>query len=91
VTSFVHVVDAAGAALAARAWPAGVVNVVDDEPASGTAWLPVYAAVLDAPPPPPQPGSERGQRGASNAKARRALGWQPVYPTWWDGFRLAFD
>jgi nucleoside-diphosphate-sugar epimerase len=91
VSSFVHVVDAAGAALAALDWPAGIVNIVDDEPAPGTAWLPVYAAVLDAPPPPHRPGSGRGERGASNVKARRHLGWEPVYPTWREGFRTALD
>jgi nucleoside-diphosphate-sugar epimerase len=26
-------------------------------------------------------------RGASNARARAQLGWQPRYPSWRDGFR----
>jgi 2-alkyl-3-oxoalkanoate reductase len=26
-------------------------------------------------------------RGSSNAKAKRALNWQPVYVSWRDGFR----
>jgi nucleoside-diphosphate-sugar epimerase len=26
-------------------------------------------------------------RGASNAKAKRELGWQPSYPSWRQGFR----
>jgi predicted branched-subunit amino acid permease len=46
-----------GAALLALAWPPGPVNVVDDEPAPGTAWLPVYAAVIGAPPPVRRGGS----------------------------------
>jgi nucleoside-diphosphate-sugar epimerase len=86
VSSFVHVEDAARAALAALDWPAGAVNVVDDEPAPATVWLPVYAAALGAPAPPTAPGQDRGARGASNAKARHELGWQPRYPTWRIGF-----
>jgi nucleoside-diphosphate-sugar epimerase len=89
VASFVHVADAARAAVEALGWAPGIVNVVDDEPAAETVWLPVYAAAIGAPPPPRGRGSERGDRGASNAKARRELGWQPLYPTWRDGFRLA--
>jgi nucleoside-diphosphate-sugar epimerase len=89
VTSFVHVEDAARAAALALGWPPGVVHIVDDEPAPGRVWLPVYAAALGAPPPPARPGSGRGERGASNAKARRALGWQPLYPSWRLGFERA--
>ncbi|MGN6697823.1 MAG: NAD-dependent epimerase/dehydratase family protein [Thermomicrobiales bacterium] len=86
VSSFVHVEDAAGAALAALDWPAGAVNIVDDEPAPATVWLPVYAAALGAPAPPTATGQDRAARGASNAKARHELGWQPRYPTWRIGF-----
>jgi nucleoside-diphosphate-sugar epimerase len=89
VASFIHAEDAAQAALQALSWPPGVVNVVDDEPAPGRAWLPVYAAALGAPEPPVRSGSDRGERGASNAKARLELGWNPRYPSWRDGFRLA--
>ena len=88
VSSFVHVADAAQAALAALAWPAGPVNVVDDEPAVGTAWLPRYARLLGAPPPPVRPGREGWERGASNARARER-GWRPAYPTWREGFKEA--
>jgi hypothetical protein len=28
-------------------------------------------------------------RGASNAKARRELGWRPAHPSWREGFRTA--
>ena len=80
----------------------GVYNVVDDEPASVREWLPRYAEVLGAPAPWRVPSSvarvvagRHGvylmtqQRGASNAKAKRSLGWTPTYPTWQKGFELA--
>jgi nucleoside-diphosphate-sugar epimerase len=87
VSSFLHTEDAANAALLALDWPSGPVNIVDDEPASGMEWLPVYASALGAPKPDVQPGqSNRGERGASNAKARREYGWKPFYPTWRTGF-----
>lgn len=89
VTSFTHVADAARAALLALDWPDGTVNVVDDEPAAGKVWLPDYAAILGAPPPPVQDGSAPRERGASNAKARNLLGWEPLYATWRNGFRAA--
>lgn len=86
ISSFIHVEDAANAALLALDWPSGPVNIVDDEPAAGTQWLPVYASALGAPKPEYKPGCERGERGASNAKARREYGWEPLYPTWRSGF-----
>jgi nucleoside-diphosphate-sugar epimerase len=86
VASFLHVVDAALAARAALEWPAGPLNIVDDEPAAGTEWLPVYARLIGAPPPPVTPGGAAWERGASNVRARQ-LGWQPRYPTWRAGFR----
>jgi nucleoside-diphosphate-sugar epimerase len=89
-SSFVHVADAARAAMLALDWPAGMVNIVDDEPAAGTEWLPLFAAAIGAPPPPidEQEGQERG---ASNRKARGELGWKPLHPTWREGFRTALD
>ncbi len=89
VTSFIHVLDAARAAMLALEWPAGIVNVVDDEPAPATEWMPVFAEAVGAPPPPIGTDVSRGARGASNAKARRRLSWEPIYPTWRDGFRRA--
>ncbi len=85
VVSFIHIRDAARAALLALDWPAGVWNIADDEPAAGTEWVPLYAKLVGAPPPPLQPGRQPWERGESNAKAR-ALGWQPLYPTWREGF-----
>jgi nucleoside-diphosphate-sugar epimerase len=101
--SFLHVEDAAGATVAAldRGAP-GIYNVVDDEPAPLHDWLPVYAEALGAKPPRRVPvwlarllaGSATAAmatqlRGASNAKAKHELGWQPRYPSWRQGFREA--
>lgn len=101
--SFIHVEDAAGATVAAleRGAP-GVCNVTDDEPAPVREWLPVYAEALGARPPRRVPvwlarlvagksvaNSAIGFRGASNAKAKRELGWSPRYPSWRQGFREA--
>jgi nucleoside-diphosphate-sugar epimerase len=91
--SWLHVEDAASAAVAAldRGAP-GIYNVVDDEPAAQPDWLPVLARALGADPPPladappPPAAQEMSLRGASNAKARRELGWRPRYPTWREGF-----
>lgn len=86
VTSFLHVDDAARAALLALNWPQGIFNIVDDEPAKGTEWLPVYAAALGAPAPAVAPSQSRPMRGASNAKAHQMLHWSPIYPSWRQGF-----
>lgn len=91
VTSFVHVEDAANAVLLALDWPAGPVNIVDDEPAKGTEWLPVYAYALGAPMPDIEPHTNRGERGASNDKARRKYGWKPLYPSWRNGFAQSLN
>ncbi|MDQ4041507.1 MAG: NAD(P)-dependent oxidoreductase [Actinomycetota bacterium] len=100
VYSFLHVDDAAGAAVAALHGPAGVYNVVDDEPAPISTWLPEYAAALGAPPPRRVPGwlaklgGGRGPvswllalEGADNRRAREALGWRPRHASWRTGFR----
>ncbi len=101
--SFVHVDDAAAATVAAveRGAP-GIFNVVDDEPARGRDWIPVYAQAIGAKPPRRVPAwlvrlvAGRGVaafatslRGASNAKAKRELGWQPEHASWRTGFRDA--
>lgn len=85
VTSFVHVHDAAGAALLALAWPSGPVNIVDHEPAPARAWVPVLAAALGGPVPAPGHGRAGWERGARNHKAA-ALGWHPRHPSWRTGF-----
>ena len=102
--SFIHIDDAASATVASleRGAP-GIYNVVDDEPAPLREWLPVYAEALGARRPRRVPtcswlGSSAGPfaaafatqlRGASNAKAKRELGWEPRYPSWRHGFREA--
>ncbi|MET9435097.1 NAD-dependent epimerase/dehydratase family protein [Streptomyces sp. NPDC006551] len=85
VSSFVHVEDAARAAVLALEWPAGAYNIVDDEPAPARTWLPVLARALDAPAPARAAGAAPWARGALNARAR-ALGWTPAHPSWRDGF-----
>jgi 2-alkyl-3-oxoalkanoate reductase len=102
--SWVHLDDAAAATVLAleHDGPA-IYNVVDDEPAPAREWLPVLADALGAKPPRHVPvwlarlfagepavvmGTEA--RGASNAKAKRELGWQLRYPAWREGFRAAY-
>jgi nucleoside-diphosphate-sugar epimerase len=83
VSSFVHADDAASAAVAALAWPSGTVNVCDDEPAPGSAWVPAFCSAVGAPPPPSANGDRTAwARGASNRHAREDLGWVPRHPTW---------
>jgi nucleoside-diphosphate-sugar epimerase len=77
-----------------------VFNIVDDEPAPASEWLPYLAACAGAKPPRRVPtwlarllaGDQAvvmmtEGRGFSNAKARRELGWEPRYPSWRQGFR----
>jgi 2-alkyl-3-oxoalkanoate reductase len=104
VWSFVHLDDAATATVVAleRGVP-GVYNVVDDEPAPVREWLPALAAAIGAKPPRRLPrwlarlaAGESGVvimtevRGASNAKAKRELGWTLRYPSWREGFRAGY-
>ncbi|MFC4030033.1 NAD-dependent epimerase/dehydratase family protein [Streptomyces polygonati] len=85
VISFLHVADAARAALEALDWPGGPVNIVDDEPAPGREWVPVLADALGTPAPEPASGRQGWARGASNGLAR-SRGWRPAHPTWRSGF-----
>jgi nucleoside-diphosphate-sugar epimerase len=101
--SFIHLDDAARATIAAiEGGPRGVYNVVDDEPAPVSEWLPAYATVLGAPPPHRLPGwlvrlaagryaqyTMTELRGASNARARERLGWAPQLSSWRQGFGSA--
>jgi nucleoside-diphosphate-sugar epimerase len=101
VWSFCHIDDAASATAAAltRGGP-GVYNIVDDDPAPVSEWLPELARIIGAKPPRHVPAlvarpliGEHGVslmtkvRGSSNAKAKRELGWELRYPTWREGFR----
>ncbi len=99
--SFVHVDDAAAAAVRAVEWEgSGTFNVVDDEPAPVRDWLPAYAQALGARRPRRVPAAiARVAAGefavsqmtlapaVSNAAARRDLGWEPARPSWREGFR----
>ncbi|HDR7517683.1 NAD(P)-dependent oxidoreductase [Bacillus mobilis] len=87
ISSFIHVEDAARAAMLALHWPAGTVNIVDDFPATSKDWLPIYAAALGAPMPKVQTGKNSWERGATNNKARKEYGWNPIFPSWAEGFK----
>lgn len=84
IGDFVHVADAAHAAVLALDWPHGVVNVVDDDPARAEEWMPVFAAAVGAPPPRIPSGLPHG-RPVANTLAR-TLGWSPRFASWRDGF-----
>jgi nucleoside-diphosphate-sugar epimerase len=100
--SWLHIDDAASATVAAvEHGPRGVYNVVDDEPAPVSEWLPYLAEQVGAKPPRHVPlwlgrlvAGEVGVsmmteiRGSSNAKAKRELDWQPTWPSWREGFRF---
>jgi nucleoside-diphosphate-sugar epimerase len=99
--SFLHTDDGAAATVAAvERGVAGIYNIVDDEPARLRDWLPVYADALGAKRPFRVPTwlarivagpfaviMATELRGASNAKAKRELRWQPRYASWRQGFR----
>jgi 2-alkyl-3-oxoalkanoate reductase len=103
VWSLVHVDDAARATVAAlSAGDSRPYNIVDDEPAPVSQWLPALAQALDAPPPRRVPAllarmvagdyavaTMTRAQGASNALAKAQLGWQPEYASWREGFRTA--
>jgi nucleoside-diphosphate-sugar epimerase len=103
VWSWIHLDDAAAATVAAvEHGRRGVYNVVDDDPAAVSVWLPYLAEVIGAKPPMRVPTwlgrLAAGEvavrwmtqgRGSSNAKAKAELGWEPVWSTWRDGFRHA--
>jgi nucleoside-diphosphate-sugar epimerase len=99
--SWVHVDDAANATvLAVEQKATGVFNIVDDEPAPVSEWLPYLAECVGAKPPRRVPvwlarllagemavGVMTEGRGFSNAKAKRELGWELRYPSWRQGFK----
>jgi nucleoside-diphosphate-sugar epimerase len=99
--SWVHVDDAASATvLAVEQKAKGVFNIVDDEPAPVSEWLPYLAECAGAKPPWRVPawlarllagemmvGMMTEGRGFSNAKAKRELGWELRYPSWRQGFK----
>jgi len=95
VFSFVHIEDAAAATVAALQADPGVYNIVDDDPTEMAVWLPAFAQFLGAPPPPHVSEEEALRtagadavyyatrlRGASNAYAKRKLGFAPRKLEW---------
>jgi nucleoside-diphosphate-sugar epimerase len=104
VWSHIHLEDAASATVLAleHDGPA-IYNVVDNEPAPTRVWLPELAKIIGAKPPQRYPAllarffageaaviMATESRGASNAKAKRELGWTLKYPSWRQGFAAAY-
>jgi 2-alkyl-3-oxoalkanoate reductase len=104
IISWIHLEDAAAATVLAleHEGPA-IYNIVDDDPAPVREWLPAYAEAAGAKPPRRLPtwlvrliageaavvmGTQ--VRGASNAKAKRELGWTLRYPSWREGFPAVY-
>jgi nucleoside-diphosphate-sugar epimerase len=104
-TSWLHLDDAASATvLAVEQQPGGIFNIVDDEPAPVNEWLPYLAARAGAKPPMNVPvwlarmlagpvvvSMMTEGRGFSNAKAKRVLGWELLYPSWREGFAAELE
>jgi nucleoside-diphosphate-sugar epimerase len=100
IWSFLHTADAASATVAALDHGSpGIYNIVDDDPAPASEWLPYLADQAGAKPPRRIPKwlgrIAAGEvpvsmltrvRGSSNAKAKRELGWEPKYSSWREGF-----
>lgn len=99
--SFIHTEDAASGTVAAveRGRGGNIYNIVDDHPVQVRDWLPALAEILGAKPPLHVPAwlgrllagehmvaMMTEVRGASNAKAKRELGWLPAHPSWREGF-----
>ncbi len=105
IVSSTHIDDAASGTLAAlERGRRGVYNIVDDEPTPTREFIPAVAEALGAPKPLRIPAwlgrllagevavtMMTEGRGSSNAKAKRELGWQPIWPSWRDGFRHGLD
>jgi nucleoside-diphosphate-sugar epimerase len=105
IVSSTHVDDAAGGTVAAlERGRRGVYNIVDDDPAPTREFIPAIAEALGAPKPLHIPAwlgrllagdvavtMMTEGRGSSNAKAKRELGWEPIWPSWRDGFRRGLD
>ena len=104
IWSFIHLDDAAAATVLALDHDGpGIYNVVDDEPAPTSEWLPALARIVGAKPPQRFPrllarlfageapvvmGTQ--SRGASNARAKLQLSWTLRYPSWRQGFVHAY-
>jgi nucleoside-diphosphate-sugar epimerase len=105
VFSWIHLDDAAAATVLALGHDGpAIYNIVDDDPAPVREWLPAMAHALNAKPPRHVPAwlarpiageaavvMATETRGASNAKAKRELGWTLGYPSWRQGFPAAYS
>jgi nucleoside-diphosphate-sugar epimerase len=102
--SFVDLRDAALATMIAIGKGSGIYNIVDDHPVQVSEWLPIIARILNAPSPghfdEAIARAKLGdlfvytmneQRGASNAKAKRELGWTPQTPSWKEGMAQLYS
>lgn len=103
--SWMHLDDGAAATvLALEHSGPDIYNIVDDDPAPAREWLPVLAAALGAKPPrhipvwlarlvagPAAVVMATQVRGASNAKAKRELGWAPHFSSWRVGFPVVYS
>ncbi|MGZ0151248.1 NAD-dependent epimerase/dehydratase family protein [Kribbella sp. WER1] len=70
ITSFLHVEDAAQAALEALTWPSGPLNIVDNHPLPASTWAPAFADSVGAPAPaPPGPSPTPAPPGPSPVPA----------------------
>lgn len=101
----IHVRDAVSATVhAVHHGPSGIYNIVDDEPARQSDWMPFLAKMLGAPPPPRVTAAEATARygvqavyygnqlpAAGNRRAKAELGMKLEYPSWRDGFRDVFE
>jgi len=105
IVSSTHVDDAAGGTVAALERDhRGIYNIVDDDPAPSREFIPAIAEALGAPKPLHIPAwlgrllagdvavtMMTEGRGSSNAKAKRELGWKPIWPSWRQGFRHGLE
>ena len=105
IVSSTHIDDAASGTVAAlERGHHGIYNIVDDEPAPSRLFIPAIAEALGAPAPLHIPAwlgrllagnvavtMMTEARGSSNAKAKRELGWRPIWPSWRDGYRHGLD
>jgi nucleoside-diphosphate-sugar epimerase len=105
IISSTHIDDAASGTVAAlERGRSGIYNIVDDDPAPSREFIPAIADAVGAKPPLRIPAwlgrllagdvlvtMMTEGRGSSNANAKRELGWQPIWPTWRDGFRHGLD
>ena len=96
VFSRVHVDDIVSGVIAALAGPPGAYNLADDAPAAQNAVIEEACRLLGLEPPPLQSLEEAGlspmargfyaeNRRIANGKAKRVLGWRPLYPSYREG------